>query len=107
MNANNSAVKRYPPLQDDVLEAFRQWRNTECHANYQISERPDEINRNQPDIDYILNDPKRMLKIAVEVSSVWRSEEAGKEDAYFDKWFERVRARVHGRIAGTFYVYSR
>lgn len=104
---NGLAGKRYPPSEEDVLEAFRQWLNTERHANYQISERPDKekSNQNHPDIDFILNDPKSPPRIAVEVSSVWRSKEAGKEDAYFDKWFERVRARVYGRIAGTFYVF--
>jgi hypothetical protein len=68
MSAHDSTSKRYPPSQADVLEAFRQWLNTERHANYQISERPDEVNRNSPDIDYVLHDPTRPPKIAVEVS---------------------------------------
>lgn len=67
-------------------------------------ERPDEVNRNRRDIDYVLADPNRAQKVAVEVSSLWRSEDAGKEDAYFAKWFERVRWRVERRVAGTFYV---
>ena len=104
MSASESDSRRYPPSQDDVLETFRRWLNTERHANYQIDDRPDKTYRNRPDIDYILDDPQTTPRIAVEVSSVWRSKKAGKEDDDFDKWFERVRARVRGRVAGTFYV---
>ncbi len=98
-------MKRYPPTQDDVIGAFLRWVNADRGAAYDVAKRPDEANRNEQDIDYVLTDPKRTPEIAVEVSSVWRSEEAGKEDAFFAKWFGRVRTRIQGRIAGTFYVF--
>src|SRR5262249_35206960 len=43
-------------------------------------------------------------EIAVEVSSIWRSKDAGKEDAFLAKWFERVRAIVAGQVRGLFYL---
>jgi hypothetical protein len=102
---NHPPMKRYPPTQDDVIGAFLRWVNADRGAAYDVAKRPDEANRNEQDIDYVLTDPKRTPEIAVEVSSVWRSEEAGKEDAFFAKWFGRVRTRVQGRVAGTFYVF--
>ncbi len=98
-------MERYPPSQNEVVEAFRRWLNAERRANYAIVAEPDKVNRTRREIDYVLADPDRSPRIAVEVSSVWRCEEAGGEDAYFAKWFERVRARVHGRVAGRFYVF--
>lgn len=98
-------MERWPPSQAEIIEAFLKWLNAERRAHYVITERPDEVNRNRRDIDYVLDDPDRPPRIAVEVSSVWRSEEAGKEDAYIGKWFERVRERVRGRVSGMFYVF--
>ncbi len=98
-------MKQYPPSQEDLIKAFQQWLNAECHANYVIVEQPDQINRSQQDIDYVLEDPARPPMVAVEVSTFWRSEDAGKENAYIVKWFERVRARVKAQVTGTFYVY--
>ena len=98
-------MRQYPPSQDDVLEVFRRWLNEQRLANYTIAERPDKVNRNSRDIDYVLNSSDRPTKIAVEVSSIWRSEDAGEEDAYFANWFERVRVRVRGGVEGTFYIF--
>jgi hypothetical protein len=63
-------------------------------AEYEVIEEPDTKERTRPDIDYLLQDGKTRREIAVEVSSIWRAKDAGKEDAYIGKWFEKVRARV-------------
>ena len=73
-------MMRYPPTQDAVIGAFLRWVNTDRDAAYEITKRPDETNRSEKDIDYVLTDPKRTPEIAVEVSSVWRSEEAGRSE---------------------------
>lgn len=78
--------------------------NEQRRANYEILERPDKVNRNRRDIDYILESANRLPRIAVEVSSVWRSGDAGMEDAYFAKWFARLRASVQTRVRGRFDV---
>lgn len=97
-------VKKYPPDPADVLEGFRRWLNTERQANYIVVAQPDEVNRSSKDIDYVLEDRTRPPEVAVEVSSLWRSGEAGGEDDYFAKWFARVQARVQGQVAGTFHI---
>jgi hypothetical protein len=85
-----------------VAETYRRYLNDTRNAEYEIVERPDTKERTKPDIDYVLRDRKTGHEIALEVSSVWRSEDAGKEDAYIDKWFARVSARVVGRVSGAF-----
>src|SRR5215472_8050458 len=98
-------MRKYPPDEEDVLEAFRLWLNRERSANYVVVAKPDETNRNTKDIDYVLEDRRiTASKVAVEVSSVWRSEEAGGEDAFVAKWFARVQARVQDRLSGVFHV---
>jgi hypothetical protein len=42
-------------------------------------------------VDYIIADPEHPPEVAVEVSRTWRSDEAGKEDADWWKWIQRVR----------------
>lgn len=98
-------MRRYPPDAADVLEAFRRWLNRDRSTNYMVVAKPDETNRNTKDIDYVLEDSQaKRPKLAVEVSSVWRSEEAGGEDAFFAKWFGAVQARAQRRLNGTFHV---
>ena len=43
-------------------------------------------------------------EVAVEVPRTWRSEEAGKEDADWWKWVQRVRDLVRGPVARTFRI---
>jgi hypothetical protein len=95
------ASRRWPPAADQIIEAFIRWLNAERGASYEIVERPDTLERTLPAIDYVLRDP-RAGYAAVEVSSVWRSTDAGMEDAYIDRWFEKVRGVVAGRVPGFF-----
>ena len=98
-------MKRYPPAADEVLEAFRRWLNSQRSASYVVVAKPDETNRSTKDIDYLLEDSRiSPSTLAVEVSSIWRSEEAGGEDAFFAKWWMRVQARAEGRVNGIFHV---
>ena len=95
------ASRRWPPAADQIIEAFIRWLNAERGASYEIVQRPDTPERTLPAIDYVLRDP-RAGYAAVEVSSVWRSTDAGMEDAYIDRWFEKVRGVVAGRVPGFF-----
>jgi hypothetical protein len=98
------ATRRWPPSADQAIEAFVRWLNADRGAAYEIDERPDTRERTLPAIDYVLRDPRKHYEAAVEVSSVWRSEDAGKEDAYIAKWFESARKVVAGRVPGVFYL---
>jgi hypothetical protein len=43
-------------------------------------------------------------EVAVEVSRTWRPEEAGKQDADWRKWVQRVRDMVRGPVDRTFRI---
>jgi len=79
------------------------WLNVERNAAYAICEQPEACERQKKAIDYVLRDANTGHELAVEVSSIWRSKDAGMEDAYIDKWFEKVRAHGAGRVSGLFY----
>jgi hypothetical protein len=97
-------VTRYPPQQSDVLQTFVEWLNATRSGDYVIARRPDLTERTRPDIDYVLTNSATGRKIAVEVSSTWRSQDAGREDAEWLRWTEHVRALVRGKIPGQFRV---
>ena len=80
------------------------WLNADRGAAYEIVERPDTKERTHPAIDYVLCDRSTDHEVAVEASSIWRSKDAGMEDAYIAKWFERVRSVAAGRVPGVFYI---
>src|SRR5712691_5631510 len=94
----------YPPSQETVLAGFREVLNTSRQANYDVVDRPDESERTRSEIDYILRDPKRSREVAVEVTSLWRSETAGKQDAEWLKWAETVKQKVGARLPGMFQI---
>jgi hypothetical protein len=95
-------MNTYPPSQENVLAVFLGALNTERAAKYVVIGRPDEVERNRAEVDYVLRDDARHPEIAVEVSSAWRSEAAGKEDADWLAWVEAVRSRVRGKAPGEF-----
>lgn len=97
-------MKQYPPSEDEVLEAFRCWLNANRTASYVVASRPDKTERTAPAIDFILQDPTSCHEIAVEVSSLWRSGEAGSEDAYWNNWQGRVCELLAAHVPGLFFV---
>jgi hypothetical protein len=97
-------MERYPPSQGEVLDAFIKALNTQRRAKYEIVGKPDEVERNVAEVDYILRDHSRPPEIAAEVSSTWRSDGAGKEDADWLKWAEAVRERVRGKAPAEFRI---
>jgi hypothetical protein len=99
-------MKSYPPSQDEVFGAFLRWLNASRGASYIISGRPDEAERTKPEIDYLLREDETGREIGVEVSSVWRSKSAGKEDHHWSNWTESVRQVAGGRVSGQFHVYT-
>jgi hypothetical protein len=96
------AMKKYPPSQEDVLGALIKVLNEQRAANYLVVGRPDQAERNRAEVDYVLRDDTQLPEIAVEVSTTWRSEEAGKEDADWTAWTEVVRNHARGRIPAEF-----
>ena len=97
-------MEKYPPSQAEVLDAFIRALNVERRANYVIAGRPDEVERNLAEVDYILRDSARSAEIAAEVSSTWRSDVAGKEDADWLAWAEAVRGLVRGVAPAEFRI---
>ncbi len=94
----------YPPSQDDVLQTFVEWLNATRSANYAVEQRPDRTERNSQEIDYLLRNPVTGHEVAVEVSSTWRSKDAGREDAEWLRWTQQVRTLSWGKIPGQFRV---
>jgi len=95
-------MERYPPSQGEVVAAFLKDLNRERGTCYEIVGRPDEVERTLPEVDYILRDEAHPPEVAVEASTTWRSEEAGREDAAWSKWTEAVRSHVRGQVKGQF-----
>lgn len=98
------AVREYPPGEDEIIAAFLKDLNQKRGAHYAIIAKPDAIERNRPAVDYIIADRERSPEVAIEVSRTWRSEEAGKEDADWWKWVQRVRDLVRGQVPGAFRI---
>jgi len=97
-------VREYPPGEDEIIAAFLKDLNHKRRADYAIISKPDAIERNRPAVDYIIADRERSPEVAIEVSRTWRSEEAGKEDAAWWKWIQRVRDLVRGQVPGAFRI---
>ena len=99
-------MKAYPPSQEEVIEAFLKWLNAKHTAEFVIIERPDKTDRVRREIDYILKEQRSGQEIAVEVSSVWRSKDAGGVDRYWAQWTESVRQAAEGKVQGQFAVHT-
>jgi len=98
------ALAHYPPPQEDVIRALIKEANKLRDTKYVVVARPDVDERNRTEVDYILRDDSGRPEIAVEVSTAWRSEQAGKEDDDWAKWIEAVRTQVSGRLRANFRV---
>ena len=97
-------MKTYLPFQDDVLAVFIDWLNNGRTRDYKILSRPDETERQQEAIDYVLGGSNP--EIAVEVSSIWRSPEAGMEDQYWLRWADQVERLFTIGTQGHYRVYT-
>jgi hypothetical protein len=97
-------MEKYPPSQAEVIETFLKWLNAERNGEFLIVERPDQTERVRREIDYLLRGGRTGQEIAVEVSSVWRSKDAGSVDQYWLQWTERVRQATKGKVQGHFAV---
>lgn len=101
-----ASVRNYPPHQDAVFEAFLKLLNEKRRTSYVITQRPDESERRETEIDYVATDSRFNSEIAVEVSSIWRSSAAGKEDSDWGRFTQRVQELSSGRVPGRFHVYT-
>ena len=97
-------VRSYPPNPAEVFQWFREWITQErgLEIRDEDIEEPDKAQRTLQDIDYLI----RPLRLAIEVSSVWRSEAAGKEDRDWAKITDEVAARLRGHAPGPCHVYT-
>lgn len=89
-----------------MIEAFLKLLNEKRRTSYVITQRPDESERRETEIDYVVTDSRYNSEIAVEVSSIWRSSTAGKEDSDWGRFTQRVQELSSGRVPGRFYVYT-
>lgn len=86
-----------------IIAFFSKWLNNARGTLFEPDRWPDSTTPG--DIDCVLKDTKTKQEIAVEVSSVWRSESAGREENDFKIWCDGVQERVRGKIVGGFEVY--
>jgi hypothetical protein len=94
----------FPPNQSKVLAAFTRWYEDWRKTKLRIESEPDKQDRRSRTCDYVLageNDQR----IAVEVSTAWRSEAAPKEDKGWSRVWEECERRLNGRVKGTYHIY--
>lgn len=99
-------MRTYPPTQDEVFEAFLTQVNAARGSTYVTTERPDESERGEAEIDYVATDGPSGRQLAVEVSRVWRSPEARRENRSWWDFVHTVEAWLRGRVSGTFHLYT-
>src|SRR4030042_1778306 len=92
------------PSEDDVICAFLSWLNSGNNADFSIKYRPDKIKgaNRKKEIDYIAEDRITGKQIAIEESSFWRHEKAGKEAADWTCSIEYIKQSLLGRVKGSF-----
>ncbi len=95
-------MQAHPPTQDEVFEAFLTQVNAARGSTYVATERPDESRRGEAEMDYVATDASSGRQLAVEVSSVCRSPEAGKGDQSWRDFVRTVETWLRGRVPGTF-----
>lgn len=98
-------MKKYPPSQEEVLDAFVKSLN-HGGASYEVVERPDQAERQRPEIDYVLREASSGREIAIEVTSIWRSSSAGKEDNFWEHWTAEIGTLMRGRVPGKYRMYT-
>jgi len=89
-----------------VIETFLKHLNEKRGTSYVVTDRPDASERRETEIDYVATDYHSKSEIAVEVSSIWRSSTAGKEDNDWGRFTQRVQELSSGRVPGRFHVYT-
>ncbi len=97
-------MSKFPPAQEDLLQAFQKYLNTSSGSSYEAVKRPDQEERHQQQVDYILRN-KVGRELAVEFTSIWRSQSAGQEDAYWDGWTRQCQQYMRCKVPGQFRVY--
>ena len=96
--------RQYPPGENDVLACFLAWLAQGGAGRYQVESRPDQEERNARAYDYNCVNPDTNVRIAVEVTSAWRHEEAGSEDAAWVRWRRRFGELVNGNVDGEYHA---
>jgi len=97
---------RLVPLEDDVIRVFLNWLNKTINADFFIKYRPDKIKggNQKKEIDYIAEDRITGRQIAIEESSFWRHEQAGKEAADWTYSINHIEKNLSGRVKGLFNI---
>ena len=96
--------KSLAPREEDVLSAFLRWLAQQGQGRFEVASRPDREIRDARAYDFECVDPTTDDRIAVEVSTAWRRETAGREDSDWLKWCDRVASNLNGNIKGGFHV---
>jgi hypothetical protein len=94
------------PSEDDVIGVFLTWLNDKLDADFYVKVRPDKIKggSRKKDIDCIAEDRNTGRQIAIEESSFWKSEIAGKEAADWTLSINHIKKLLSGRVRGCFNI---
>ena len=106
MHVGRHFMRASLPTQDEVFEAFLMQVNAARRSTYVVADRPDESERGESEIDYVATDAPSGRQLAVEVSSVWRNPEAGRDDRPWRDFVQTVETWLNGRVPGTFHLYA-
>jgi hypothetical protein len=98
------AERAYPPSARGVLAVLLQWLEKEDLGSYVVTAQPDKEERNAKACDYVCVEQRSGTRIAVEVTSTWRGDAAGAEDAHWARWTRDVAHVAKGRIVGEYSV---
>jgi hypothetical protein len=94
--------RKYPPAENGVLTAYLVHLKKSGAGEYAITRKPDGEERNARIYDFECT-RKDGQCIAVEVSSAWRRDDAGREDHEWSKWCAKVNGVLSRELKGTYH----
>lgn len=103
--AQSNESPEWPPSECDIIEGVLNWLNRDGKS-FEVSDRPDDHDQHSKTCDYICVDSTTGTKIAVEVITLWRKEDACREDKLWLDFIHEVESSLNGKVAGTYHVYT-
>jgi hypothetical protein len=95
----------WPPGECDIIAGFLNWLNSDGKS-LKVSDRPDDHDQHGKTCDYICVDTTKGTEIAVELITLWREEDACREDKLWLKFIHEIESELNGKVTGTYHVYS-
>ena len=95
--------RAYPPPEKDVLSAYFSYLKKMGEGEFEVSRRPDVEDRTSRAYDFECTERNSGQRIAIELSSAWRRDEAGREDHEWSTWCAQVNKLLSPTLRGTYH----